>query len=45
MLQQTLGRYVSLNQIGIRFLFGLLFHVEEIDSEFFVLNSFRLFCF
>ena len=41
MLLQILDRYMSLNQIRIRFLIDLLFHVLEIDNKFFVLYCFR----
>ena len=42
MLQQFLDRYRFLNQKWTRFLIDLVFHVLEIDNEFFVLNYFCL---
>ena len=42
MLLQILNRYVSVNQIAVRFLIDLLSRVLEIYKQFFVLNFFRL---
>ena len=42
MLQQFFVRYIFLNQIRIRFLIDLLFHVWEIDNESFGLYFYRL---